>query len=111
MGTPALCSDRPDFPSRRRWLYGSAQFCLYEFFADSYIVSSFAGAFAQSRALHEPKYATVFDKTMIALPCLTLATNVVATSLVLSRIMYAFLFFSFNADLPDGHVPARSISR
>ncbi|KAI0280213.1 hypothetical protein BGY98DRAFT_350386 [Russula aff. rugulosa BPL654] len=48
--------------------------------------SSFAGAFAHSRAFYEPKYATAFEKTMIALPSLTLATNVVATCLVLSRI-------------------------
>lgn len=67
------------------------RFCPYKFFADSYIVSSFAGAFAHSRAFHEPKYATAFEKTMIALPSLTLATNVVATCLVLSRILYAFL--------------------
>lgn len=91
MGTPALCSDYPNCPSRRRWLYGSVPFCPYKFFADSYIVSSFAGAFAHSRAFHEPKYATAFEKTMIALPSLTLATNVVATCLVLSRILYAFL--------------------
>ena len=85
--------------------------CPHKFFADSCIVSSFAGAFAHSRAFHEPKYATVFEKTMIALPSLTLATNVMATSLVLSRILCAFpICFSFNADPSDGHVPARSIS-
>jgi hypothetical protein len=48
---------------------------------------------------------------MIALPALTLATNIVATSLVLSRILYAFIIcFQFNADRPDGYVAARSIS-
>jgi hypothetical protein len=67
------------------------RFCLDNFFADSYAVSSFARAFAQSRAFNEPKYATAFEKTMIALSSLTLATNFVATSLVLSRILYAFL--------------------
>lgn len=63
--------------------------------------SSFAGAFAQSRALNDPKYATVFDKTMIALPCLTLATNVVATSLVLSRI-FALHMTMRRAERLDG---------
>ncbi len=62
-------------------------FCLHDFFADSNIVSFFAGAFAQSRVSHEPIYAAAFHKTMIALACLTLATNVAATSLVLSRIV------------------------
>lgn len=47
---------------------------------------------------------------MIALPSLTLATNIAATSLVLSRILYAFPhLFLINADLPNGHVPERSI--
>ena len=92
MGTPTLCSDRPNRSSHRRWRYASL---LFVFTSSSlmlapYIVSSFAGAFAHSRAFHEPKYATVFDNTMIALPSLTLATNIVATSLVLSRILYAF---------------------
>lgn len=86
------------------------RFCLYKFFADSYLVSSFAGAFAHSRSSHEPKYATAFEKIMIALPSLTLATNIAATSLVLSRILYAFPhLFLINADLPNGHVPERSI--
>ena len=91
MGAPALCSDPPNCPSHGRWLYVSASFCLYKSFADLCLVSSFAGAFAQSRAYHEPRYATAFEKTMIALPSLTLATNVAATALVLSRILYAFL--------------------
>jgi len=113
MGAPGLCSDRPDCLSRRRWLYGRFRFCFYQFFADFHIVSSFAGAFAHARASYEPKYATAFEKTCIALPSLTLATNVVATSLVLSRIMYAFLLcfvLIYNAGLPDGHMSAHSIS-
>jgi len=48
--------------------------------------SSFGMAFAQVRALRDPSYATAFQKSMIALPSLTLATNLVATSLILSRV-------------------------
>jgi len=77
------------------------RFCLYKFFADSYIVSSFAGAFAQSRAYHEPNFAAAFEKTMIALPSLTLATNVAATSLVLSRI-FALHIMMRRAERLDG---------
>jgi hypothetical protein len=47
-------------------------------------------AFAQVRALQDPGYATAFQKSMIALPSLTLATNLVATSLILSRVLCVF---------------------
>ncbi|KAF8496499.1 hypothetical protein F5888DRAFT_391838 [Russula emetica] len=63
--------------------------------------SSFAGAFAQSRAYHEPNFAAAFEKTMIALPSLTLATNVAATSLVLSRI-FALHIMMRRAERLDG---------
>jgi len=63
--------------------------------------SSFARAFAQSRASHEPKYATAFEETMIALSSLTLATNAVATSLVLSRI-FALHIMMRRAERLDG---------
>jgi hypothetical protein len=48
-------------------------------------------AFAQARASHESNYATAFQNSLIAMPCLTLATNVAATALVLARILCAFL--------------------
>ncbi|KAI0301624.1 hypothetical protein B0F90DRAFT_1817086 [Multifurca ochricompacta] len=48
--------------------------------------SSFGMAFAQSRASTDPNYLTLFEKSMIVLPCLTLATNVAATTLVLWRV-------------------------
>jgi hypothetical protein len=47
-------------------------------------------AFAHARAGHDPYYAAAFPKFTIALPSLTLATNVAATSLVLSRVVYFF---------------------
>jgi len=49
-------------------------------------------AFSQARAFHDPYYRTAFQKFIIALPCLTLATNVAATSLVLSRVLYVAYF-------------------
>ncbi|KAF8483283.1 hypothetical protein DFH94DRAFT_689783 [Russula ochroleuca] len=49
-------------------------------------LSFFAMAFAQARASHESNYATAFQNSLIAMPCLTLATNVAATALVLARI-------------------------
>ncbi|KAH9048417.1 hypothetical protein EDB84DRAFT_1556872 [Lactarius hengduanensis] len=51
--------------------------------------SSFGAAVAQSRALADPSYLTVFNIFMIALPSLTLATNVTATALILWRILRA----------------------
>ena len=52
-------------------------------------------AFSQVRASHDQLYGDVFQKFIIALPCLTLATNVAATSLVLSRVQYvAYLVLS-----------------
>ncbi|KAH9042526.1 hypothetical protein EDB85DRAFT_1071704 [Lactarius pseudohatsudake] len=48
--------------------------------------SSFGAAVAQSRALADPSYLTVFNIFMIALPSLTLATNVTATALILWRV-------------------------
>ena len=60
--------------------------------ADLCIVSSFGMAFSQARAFHDKDYGTVFQKFIIALPSLTLATNVVATSLVLSRVLYGVYF-------------------
>jgi hypothetical protein len=52
------------------------------------VVSSFGLAFVQARAGHDPYYAAAFPKYVIALPSLTLATNVAATGLVLSRVVY-----------------------
>jgi hypothetical protein len=52
-------------------------------------------AFAQVRASHDPSYANAFQNSMIALPCLTLATNVAATFLVLFRILCAFLICAY----------------
>ena len=66
------------------------RFFLYKPIADSCIVSSFAMAFAQTRASHDPNYAMAFHNSTIALPSLTLATNVAATFLVLFRILCAF---------------------
>jgi len=48
--------------------------------------SSFGLAFVQARAGHDPHYAAQVPKYEIALPSLTLATNVAATALVLSRV-------------------------
>ncbi|KAI9465746.1 hypothetical protein BJY52DRAFT_483989 [Lactarius psammicola] len=53
--------------------------------------SSFGGAYAQSRVLADPSYLAVFSKFMIALPPLTLATNVTATTLILWRVFAAHL--------------------
>ncbi|KAH9962979.1 hypothetical protein BC827DRAFT_185806 [Russula dissimulans] len=50
-------------------------------------ISSFGLAFVQARAGHDPYYAAAFPKYVIALPSLTLATNVAATGLVLSRVV------------------------
>ena len=66
------------------------RFFLYKLIADTCIVSSFAMAFAHTRASHDPNYAMAFHNSMIALPSLTLATNVAATFLVLFRILCAF---------------------
>ncbi|KAH9060607.1 hypothetical protein EDB87DRAFT_1683555 [Lactarius vividus] len=49
-------------------------------------LSSFGAAVAQSRVLADPSYLTVFNKFMIALPSLTLATTVTATALILWRV-------------------------
>jgi hypothetical protein len=43
-------------------------------------------AFAQRHGPHNPSWVAAFMKFMIAVPCLTLAANVVATTLVLWRI-------------------------
>ncbi|KAI9441267.1 hypothetical protein H4582DRAFT_1365159 [Lactarius indigo] len=48
--------------------------------------SSFGAAVAQSRVFADPSYLAVFNKFMIALPSLTLATNVTATALILWRV-------------------------
>ncbi|KAI9465744.1 hypothetical protein BJY52DRAFT_1209223 [Lactarius psammicola] len=48
--------------------------------------SSFGMAVAQSRVLTDPSYLTAFKNLMIALPSLTLATNVTATGLILWRV-------------------------
>ncbi|KAI9509300.1 hypothetical protein F5148DRAFT_1283086 [Russula earlei] len=50
-------------------------------------ISSFGLAYAQVRAGYDPYYAAALQKYMIALPSITLATNVSATLLVLSRVV------------------------
>jgi hypothetical protein len=53
---------------------------------DFSLVSFFGMAFAQHHGPHNPKWVAAFMNFMIAVPCLTLAANVVATGLVLWRI-------------------------
>jgi len=44
-------------------------------------------AYAQARAEYDPKCAAAFRNFSIALPALTLATNIAASFLVLSRVL------------------------
>ncbi len=53
-------------------------------------------AVVQSRVLTDPSYLAVFQKFMIALPSLTLATNVTATALILWRV-WCVLYVSHMA--------------
>jgi hypothetical protein len=48
-------------------------------------------AYAQIRANHDPKYASALRNFIIAQPCLTLATNIAASFLVLSRVLWVSL--------------------
>jgi len=57
-------------------------------------------AFSQVRASHDKLYGDAFQKFIIALPCLTLATNVAATSLVLSRV-HALQISVRRTDCPE----------
>ncbi|KAH9006544.1 hypothetical protein EDB86DRAFT_3145222 [Lactarius hatsudake] len=66
--------------------------------------SSFGAAVAQSRVLADPSYLTVFNKFMIALPSLTLATNVTATALILWPVWCVFCVLAcilYGAELID----------
>jgi len=54
-------------------------------------LSSFIMVFAQRHGPNNPNWVTVFMKSMIVLPCLTLATHIVSTTLLLWRV-YALTF-------------------
>jgi hypothetical protein len=56
--------------------------------------SSFGMAVAHSQVPADPSYLTAFKKFMIAVPSLTLATNITATALILWRVWCVFLFLA-----------------
>jgi hypothetical protein len=51
-------------------------------------------AVAHSQVPADPSYLTAFKKFMIAVPSLTLATNITATALILWRVWCVFLFLA-----------------
>lgn len=75
--------------------------------------SSFGMAVAQSRVHVDPSYLTAFRKFMIALPSLTLATNVSATALILWRVCTLHLSVQKveqqGATVTDGTVRLRQL--